>query len=123
MITSSNERPLSLQPLNDGNYHFNYNIEETEVQAQGENQQPRQGWICETAFIAGEPTVSKIVAAVVRENYTDDEVAMMGALHNAAQMGMGEEPEGYADYLDLVVTVSSLAQAAIAELNSELEED
>lgn len=114
---------MPLLPLGDGNWHYNHNIEETEAPAMEEGGEPRTQYVCDTVFIGGEPTVGKIVAAVVRETYTDEDVAMMSALHQAAAMGLGDEPDGYSDYLSLVVATRTEAAAAMNATTSRNEQE
>ena len=97
-------------PLRDGNYHYHYNIVETQAPAMENGGEPRTQYESDTVFIAGEPTEAKIVAAVVHESYTDDDIALMTARHQAAGMGLDEEPEEYGDYLALVVSARQAAE-------------
>jgi hypothetical protein len=97
-------------PLGDGNYHYHYNTVETQAPAMEEGGEPRTQYESDTVFVAGEPTVAKIVAAVVHESYTDDDIALMTARHQAAGMGLDEEPEEYGDYLALVVAARQAAE-------------
>jgi hypothetical protein len=120
MKTSSEQRPAALLPLGDGNYHYNWNITEKEAPAAGmngeNNAETRTQFEYDTAFIAGEPTVAKIVNAVVHETYSDEEISLMNAQHQAASMGLDDEPEGYGNYLAMVVSTRTAAATAIAEL-------
>lgn len=120
MKSNSNIRPASLLDLGDGNWNYNWNI--TEGVKEDEQGNETLDYNYDTAFIAGEPTVPKIVAAVVREHYTDENIAMMTALHQAAESGICEEPEGYSEYLSLVVDTRTAAEAAIEELEASLAE-
>lgn len=122
MKTYSDERPRSLMPLGDGNWHYHYNIQETEAPAMEDGGEPRTQFESDTVLVAGEPTVGKIVAAVVHESYTDEDIALMTALHQAAESGICEEPEGYSEYLSLVVDTRAAAEAAIEELEASLAE-
>ena len=120
MKTSSEQRPAALLPLGDGNYHYNWNITEKKAPAAGmngeNNAETRTQFEYDTAFIAGEPTVAKIVNAVVHETYSDEEISLMNAQHQAASMGLDDEPEGYGNYLNMVVTTRTAAATIIAEL-------
>lgn len=114
MKSNSNIRPASLLDLGDGNWHYNWNITEGVKEDEQGNETPDYNY--DTAFIAGEPTVPKIVSAVVHEHYTDENISMMTALHQAAESGICEEPGGYSEYLSLVVDTRAAAEAAIEEL-------
>lgn len=110
----SDTEPQALQSLGNGDYHYNYNITTEEVPAMesGEN---RTQYVCDYVLIIGEPTVAKIVNSVVHDTYTDDDIALMNAQHQAAAMGLDDEPEGYEDYLELVATTRAAAKIAIEE--------
>lgn len=119
MKSNSNIRPASLLDLGDGNWHYNWNITEGVREDEQGNETPDFNY--DTAFIAGEPTVPKIVAAVVHEAYTDEDISMMTALHQAAATGICDEPEGYDEYLSLVVDTRAAAEEALEELASEMQ--
>ena len=123
MKTFSNERPRSLMPIGDGNWHYHYNVQETEAPAMENGGEPRTQYESDTVLVAGDPTVGKIVAAVVHESYTDEDIALMTAMHQAAAMGIGDEPEDYEDYLSLVVATRTDAAAAVDELESLQQEE
>ena len=111
----SDTMPLSLQPLGDGNYHYNYNI--TTEQVEYMNGETRTQYVCDTVFISGEPTIAKLVAAVIAESYTADDIALLTAQHQAAEQGIGEEPDGYVEYLTLVSETNEAAQQIINLFN------
>jgi len=114
MKTYSQERPLSLLPLGDGNWHYNYNVTEGVREDEDGTESPE--WSFESVFIQGEPSEAKIVSAVVHERYTDEEIALMNAQHQAAAMGLDDEPEGYSDYLSLVAATRTEAATAISTM-------
>lgn len=111
MKSNSNIRPASLLDLGEGNWHYNWNITEGVREDEQGNETPDYNY--DTVLISGEPTVAKIVAAVVHESYTEDEIALMNAQHQAAAMGLDDEPDGYGDYLSLVVSTRTEATQAM----------
>lgn len=114
----SDTMPRSIQELGDGNYHYNWNIHQEEVPAMVVNEEEHPAhiqYVCDYVLVIGTPTVAKIVNAVVKDTYTDDDIALMNAQHQAAAMGLDDEPEGYADYLELVATTRAAAKIAIEE--------
>lgn len=111
MKSNSNIRPASLLDLGEGNWHYNWNIIEGVREDEQGNETPDYNY--DTVLISGEPTVAKIVAAVVHESYTEDEIALMNAQHQAAAMGLDDEPNGYGDYLSLVVSTRTEATQAM----------
>lgn len=74
MKSNSTERTLTLLPLNDGNYHFNYNIIEgvREEQNQDNEITTRPNFDYDTVFIEGEPTKQKILDAMLSEIPEDE---------------------------------------------------
>ena len=121
MKTYSDTMPVSILPLGDGNYHYNYNIttEEVEEQPLEEGSEPttRTQYVYDTVFVNGTPSVAKIVNAVVHENYTDDELQLMNAQHQAALLGLDDEPQGYEAYLSLVASTRAEAKTAVDLFN------
>lgn len=113
MKSNSIDTPTVLLSLGDGNWHVNYNIQT--VTKEEEDGTETQQYEYDTVFVAGTPTVAKIVAAIVHESYTDEDIEMMNALHQAAQLGLGDEPQGYSAYLALVVQARAQAVAAMNE--------
>ena len=113
MKSNSIDEPSVLLSLGDGNWHVNYNIQTTTREE--EDGSETQQYEYDTVFVSGEPTVAKIVSAIVHESYTDENIAMMNALHQAAAMGLGDEPDGYLEYLALVVQAKAQAVAAMNE--------
>lgn len=114
----SDTMPRSIQELGDGNYHYNWNIHQEEVPAMVINEEERPAhiqYVCDYVLIIGTPTVAKIVNAVVHDTYTEDDIQLMNAQHQAAIMGLDDEPEGYEDYLELVATTRAAAKIAIDE--------
>lgn len=101
-------------PLGDGNWHYHYNVQETEAPAMENGGEPRTQYKSDTVLVAGDPTVGKIVAAVVHESYTDEDIALMTAMHQAALLGLDEEPQGYSTYLALVVQTRAEAKTAMS---------
>lgn len=122
MKTYSDTMPLILLPLGDGNYHYNYNITsehaEEEPALEGAEPTTRLQFVFDTVFISGTPTIAKIVNAVVHEHYTDDELSLMNAQHQAALLGLDEEPQDYSTYLALVVQTREEATTAMSNFLS-----
>lgn len=63
MITYSDNKPDVLLHLGDGNYYFNYDIEEVEIDE-------RKSFKCNTIFIKGSVTKDKIIEGLIRERYS-----------------------------------------------------
>ena len=59
--------PQQVEPLGNGSYLVNYNIEEKEEDG-------RKSYDCEQVTINGTPTRSAIISAIIRERYTQDNV-------------------------------------------------
>lgn len=73
MITYSDERPAKLLPLNDGNWHYNFNIH-TEPASQDFDNKPREQYVYDTVYIEGKPTLTKITSSMKNEGFTSSEI-------------------------------------------------
>lgn len=71
--TYSDTRPNTLLPLNDGNWHYNFNIN-TEPVPQIFNEKPREQYVYDTVYIEGNPTLTKITAAMKKEGFSSAEI-------------------------------------------------
>lgn len=69
MKTNSDHRPESLLDLGDGSWHFNYNIQEIEV---NDESGARTAFEYDTVHIR-DNRYESIVVAMIRERYTIDE--------------------------------------------------
>lgn len=73
MKTYSDDIPLTLLPLGDGNWHYNFNIH-TEPAQREFDEEPREQYVYDTVYIEGNPTVTKIMAAMKKEGFASAEI-------------------------------------------------
>lgn len=66
--------PSTLLPLGDGNYHYNYNITTEEVTDGFGDGETRTQYVYDTVYIEGNPTITKITAAMKKERFTSAEI-------------------------------------------------
>lgn len=66
MKSNSDNKPLVFQNLGNGTWHYNYNVEEVEMEG-------RNAYNYNTVQFFGKPCYDKIVSLIIRENYTLDE--------------------------------------------------
>ena len=89
MRTNSDVRPVSLLPLGDGTYHFNYNIEEV-VDEEG-----NKSFNCDTIHIS-DISYENIVSKMIAEKYPIDREL---ALHRQRDVKIKDFQE-YFDYCE-----------------------
>lgn len=87
MKTYSDERPLTLLPLGDGNWHYNFNIHTEPTQRELDEEQ-REQYVYDTVYVEGNPTVTKITSAMKKEGFASAEIKaekenMRTAIENA----------------------------------------
>ena len=73
MKTYSNERPNVLLPLNDGNWHYNFNIH-IESSARMFDEDPHEQYVYDTVYIEGKPMLTKITSAMKKEGFSYAEI-------------------------------------------------
>ena len=73
-------RPSVLENRGDGTYFYNYNITESVKQIEDSPETPSFDY--DQVIIYGEPTYSKIVSSIIRDNYSSsDELALINNYH------------------------------------------
>ena len=122
MKSNSDTRPAIIEPLGNGAYHYNFNIEtvtSTEKVADGE--EPRTTYNYDTVKFWDKPTYEKLVRAVLREEI--DETKELSYLndYNAAVFGIIEEEEArnraikaYKEYLQFVRDTKAMVKRDLA---------
>lgn len=110
MKSNSDTRPAIIEPLGNGAYHYNFNIEAVTLTEQGvDGEEPRTTYNYDTVKFWDKPTYEKLVRAVLREEI--DETKELSYLndYNAAVFGIIEEEEArnraikvYKEYLQFV---------------------
>jgi len=124
MKTYSDERPNVLLPLNDGNYHVNFNISE-ETMPVGmlgdEQEEPRTQFVYETVFIEGVPTKEKIITAIIRQHYTESKESALNRDKTLRDSGVSTltTEKQYSDYAAVVSKGNEVANLAMSKYNQE----
>ena len=94
MKSNSDNRPLALLPLGDGTYHFNYNIQEVQVE-QMDSEETRTAYNYDTVHVS-DPSYGVIASAMIAERYSLVEEL---ALHRQRDVKV-EEFAAYNDYCE-----------------------
>lgn len=96
MKSNSLAKPAAILPLGDGSYHYNYNIQEVEVEhIEGEKE---TAYNYDVARIWGTPTYEKTVRAVIREKYDEMEEFNLINKYNSFVLGLSENAADKAEY-------------------------
>lgn len=135
MKSNSDVRPLAIQPLGNGAYHYNYNItertEEVEPQVSGDDNPEgadiidttpttRTTYDCDTVLVWGTPNYKDLTRAVIRSEVSETEEFGLINDYNAARAGLLEEDEAekaeeaYTAHLRRVAEIKAMVKADIA---------
>lgn len=102
MKSNSNIKPTILLDLGDGNFHYNYNIKEVEDSTGAEYEY-------DTAFISGVPDYDKIVLAVIRNSYDENEELNLINKYNANILGVANnDMTKYKEYLIFLSNIKEM---------------
>ena len=104
MRTNSDVRPVSLLPLGDGTYHFNYNIEE--VQVENEDQTFRPSFNCDTVHVSS-CDYGIIASTMIAEKYTFEEEIAINRQRDV-------KPEKFQEYFDYCEECKSIVREALS---------
>lgn len=104
---TSNEKPLVIQRLNDGNYYYNYDIKSEIIlvkeNPEDENYKEQLQYNFIQVCLRGIPSYEKCVRAIIREYASEDEEFQMINDYAAAQIPFSEvDGNLYKDYLNLL---------------------
>lgn len=135
MKSNSDVRPLAIQPLGNGAYHYNYNItertEEVEPQVSGDENHKgadiidttpttRTTYDCETVLVWGTPNYKDLTRSVIRSEVSETEEFGLINDYNAARAGLLEEDEAgkaeeaYTAHLRRVAEIKAMVKADLA---------
>lgn len=135
MKSNSDVRPLAIQPLGNGAYHYNYNItertEEVEPQASGDDNPEgadiidttpttRTTYDCDTVLVWGTPNYKDLTRAVIRSEVSETEEFGLINDYNLAKEGMLKDEdatkaiEDYKAHLYRVAEIKSMVKADLA---------
>jgi hypothetical protein len=93
--------PLPIEPVGDGSFLINYNIEEI-------TNEGKKSYNCDQAVIWNEPTKDRIISAIIRESYTQDQAEAI-----IANYLDGRSVDEYANFQTFRKTAKSVANSLI----------
>lgn len=135
MKSNSDVRPLAIQPLGNGAYHYNYNItertEEIEPYTSGDDTPEgadiidttpttRTTYDCDTVLVWGTPNYKNLTRAVIRSEVSETEEFGLINDYNLAKEGMLKDEdadkaiEDYKAHLYRVAEIKAMVKADIA---------
>ncbi len=133
MKSSSDVRPVAIQPLGNGAYHYNYNIQERtqdpEPVAQSEEDpdgaetmvndvSPRVAYDYDTVEVWGVPNYKDLTRAVIRAEVSETEEFGLINDYNAARAGILDDEE--AEKAEAAYTAHL---RRVAEIKAQVKED
>ena len=120
MNSNSDVRPSTILTLGDGSFHYNYNIEEVEVENEDGSKSP--GFNYKTVHIWGKPNYESMVKAVIRAKYDETQELSLINKYNSFVLGLSTDPEyksKYKEYLTEVMDVKEMVKADLQVTNEE----
>lgn len=100
MKANYQNEPQAIESIGYGKYHINTNI--VEVERELEDGTTITEWECDQVTIDGIPTYEKVVVAMIREEYTEnDELALL-----RQQATKGDEFDTYNTYCEACKTAA-----------------
>ena len=111
MKSTSNKKPQVIEPLGNGAYYYNYNIEEKQ-ETDPETKKETTVYYYDSVKVWDEPTYKKLVKAVIRETLNETEEFSIINDYNAGVLGVITDKDtverntaSYKEYLNFVVEV------------------
>lgn len=101
MKSLSDIKPCTLLNAGSGRWLYNYNIT-------GIITDEKTSYECEQIEITGEPTYDKIVAAIIREKYTESAELSIVNKYNAHVLGVVINPDAVEIYKSLLAFVAEI---------------
>ena len=120
MKSNSDIRPATIQPLGNGAYYYNFNVQERIV-TDPDTGEEKTVYDFDTVKVWDKPTYEKLVKAVIREEIDETKEFSFVNDYNAAVMGLLIEKEAieavktaYREYLQFVINVKAMVKADLA---------
>ena len=120
MKSTSDIRPATIQPLGNGAYYYNFNVQERIV-TDPDTGEEKTVYDFDTVKVWDKPTYEKLVKAVIREEIDETKEFSFVNDYNAAVMGLLIEKEAieaaktaYREYLQFVIDVKAMVKADLA---------
>lgn len=135
MKSNSDIRPVAIQPLGNGAYHYNYNVQERTIEPDsvaqsGEDNDgqetavnevsPRVVFDYDTVEVWGVPNYKDLTRAVIRAEVSETEEFGLINDYNAARAGLLEDEEAekaeadYTAHLQRVAEIKAMVKADLA---------
>lgn len=107
------QKPSVFLELGNGRYHYNYNV--VEGVKTDENGVEVVSYDYDTVEIAGKPTYSKVVSAVIRDRYTSDKEIALINNYNRYQLAtsankVAADKAEYVAYLEEVEAIKAMVK-------------
>ncbi len=92
-------KPSAQEAVGNGSTRYRWNIQEVTVHTgQGDEEQARTQWQCDEAVVWPPFTSAKVISAVIRESYTQDEETALINKFNSYQQGLPVSGDVVAEY-------------------------
>lgn len=101
MKSLSDIKPCTLLDAGSGKWLYNYSIKEIV-------KEEKTSYECEQIEFPGEPTYEKIVAAIIREKYTESAELSIVNKYNAHVLGVVINPDAVETYKSLLAFVAEI---------------
>lgn len=119
MKSSSDVRPVIIQDLGNGSFHYNYNV--TERKIEDEETGEKTVYDYDTVQVWGKPTYEKVTRAIIRSEIDETEEFSLINDYYAAQLGIEKDTErkakaenDYKAYLTHVAEIKTMVKNDLA---------
>ena len=124
-LTQSNDKPQIMSAVGNGSYLYRFNINEIEVPAQTEGEEPTKAWQYEEVTVWPPVTPNKITEAVITSKWDNNYGQKLVNDYNAVKLGVygsatltkaKEKVDAYIAYLNERKALKEQIDADCAEL-------
>ena len=124
-LTQSNDKPQIMSAVGNGSYLYRFNINEIEVPAQTEGEEPTKAWQYEEVTVWPPVTPNKITEAVITSKWDNNYEQKLVNDYNAVKLGVygsatstkaKEKVDAYTAYLNERKALKEQIDADYAEL-------
>ena len=113
------KKPSAQEAVGNGSTRYRWNIQEVTVRSgTGDDEQARTQWECDETIVWPPLTSAKVITAVIRESYTQDEETALINKFNSYQQGLpvsGDVVTEYTDYLAFVADTKRMVKEWFGE--------
>jgi len=101
------KKPSSREAVGNGSMRYRWNIQEVTVHTgQDDEEQTRTQWQCEETIVWPPLTSGKVISALIRESYTQDEETALINKFNSYQQGLPVSDDVVSEYTDYLAFVA-----------------